>query len=89
MRSIHALLGEGGASDMDGSESRGELSGVLDILERVSRTLDLMWRTAVSDGSEAAVRLGEASHGLHRAIIALSAPIDDRRHGGGSVAMAG
>jgi hypothetical protein len=49
--------------------------GVLDVLQRVSRTLDLMWRSAVANGSDAAASLGEASHGVHRAIIALLPPI--------------
>ena len=49
--------------------------GVLDVLQRVSRTLDLMWRSAVANGSVAAASLGEASHGVHRAIIALLPPM--------------
>ena len=64
---------------MDGAEVTGELSGVLGVLERVSRTLDLMWRSAAHDGGDTAARLGEASHSVHRAIIALSAPADQRR----------
>jgi hypothetical protein len=79
MSTIRARAGDGRASSTKPHEPRGELSGVLEILDRVSATLDVMWRTAVGDGSETAVRLGEASHGVHRAIIALSVPIDDRR----------
>jgi hypothetical protein len=61
---------------MDGMEDTGE---VLEDLERVSRTLDQMWRTALSDGSHLAVHLCDASHGVHRAIIALSSSTDDHR----------
>ena len=59
---------------MDGNEVTHELSGVLDVLERVSKTLDLMWRSAAREGSDTAIRLGEASHSVHRAIIVLSTP---------------
>jgi hypothetical protein len=46
----------------------------------MSRTIDLMWRSAVADRSEAAAALGEASHGVHLAIIALSPPGDYQQH---------
>jgi hypothetical protein len=54
-------------------EDTDELRAVLEDLGRVSKTLDVMWRTAVRDGSDTAVHLGEASHEVHRAIIAMAA----------------
>jgi hypothetical protein len=54
------------------------------ILERMSRKLDLMWRTAASDRSDTAVPLGEASHSVHRAIIALSGPLETRHRNVGT-----
>ena len=74
---VRYLFAEGGCG-MGEVDATGELSGVLGLLQRVSRTLDLMWRSAVSDGSGTALRLGEASHGVHRAIIALSAAVPER-----------
>lgn len=51
------------------------LGGLVSILERVSRTLDLMCRSALAESAgDAAARFGEASDGLHRALIALSEP---------------
>jgi hypothetical protein len=45
---------------------------VLSLLQQAARTIDGMWRTAQTDGqSPASVALGEASHGIHRALIAL------------------
>jgi hypothetical protein len=47
---------------------------VMSLLQRAARTIDAMWRSAQVDGSDtAAVALGEASHGVHRALIALQA----------------
>lgn len=46
---------------------------VLGMLRRVSTTIDLLWRSALTQGTgEVALKLGEASHGVHRALIALS-----------------
>lgn len=46
---------------------------VLRLLQQAARTIDLMWRSAQTDGQHsAAVSLGEASHGVHRALIALT-----------------
>lgn len=46
--------------------------GVLNLLEQAARTIDQMWRAAQSDAKNpTAVALGEASLGVHRAIIAL------------------
>jgi hypothetical protein len=54
---------------------RGETrDGVLSLLQQAVRTIDQMWRSAQADGHlAAAVALGEASHGVHRALIALQA----------------
>lgn len=49
-------------------------AGVLRLLQQAARTIDHMWHAAQSDGRHpAAVALGEASHGIHRALIALQA----------------
>lgn len=46
---------------------------VMRLLQQAARTIDLMWRSAQTDGQHsAAVALGEASHGVHRALIALT-----------------
>ena len=45
---------------------------IVDVLRRASVTLDAMWRAASHRGpTPSAIRLGEASHGVHRALIAL------------------
>jgi hypothetical protein len=47
---------------------------VISLLQQAARTIDSMWRAAQSDGQNPpAVALGEASHGVHRAMIALQA----------------
>lgn len=47
-------------------------SRVMSLLQQAARTIDLMWQSAQTDGQHsAAVALGEASHGVHRALIAL------------------
>lgn len=47
-------------------------AGILDLLQHAARTIDGMWLAAQTDGDHAAsVSLGEASHGVHRALIAL------------------
>ena len=46
---------------------------LLEVVAEVSRAVDEMWWDALADGSsEAAMMLGDASLGLHRAAIALS-----------------
>lgn len=46
--------------------------GILSLLQQAARTVDQMWHSAQADGrNTAAVALGEASHGIHRALIAL------------------
>lgn len=43
------------------------------LLQQAARTIDLMWQSAQTEGQHpAAVALGEASHGVHRAMIALA-----------------
>jgi len=45
---------------------------VLSLLQQAARTIDTLWRTAQIDGHhDASVALGEASLGVHRALIAL------------------
>lgn len=46
---------------------------LVEVLRRASSTIDSLWRAALHDGTgEAALKLGEASQGVHRALIALS-----------------
>lgn len=46
--------------------------GLLSLLREASSTIDGMWRSALQEGpTDAAHRLGEASHAVHRALIAL------------------
>ncbi|HET6965974.1 MAG TPA: hypothetical protein VFH58_14460 [Acidimicrobiales bacterium] len=48
-------------------------SNLVEVLRRASATIDSLWRAALREGTgEAALKLGEASHGLHRALIALA-----------------
>ena len=48
-------------------------SGLLGLLRRASSVIDSMWHTALVEGdADSAVQLGEASQGVHRALIALS-----------------
>jgi hypothetical protein len=45
---------------------------LVSILRDASRAVDGLWRAAMVDGSgEVAMKLGEASQGIHRALIAL------------------
>ncbi len=65
-------------SRASGFGGEGDPTGLylVDVLRRASATIDSLWRTALREGTgENALRLGEASHGLHRALIAL-APTD-------------
>lgn len=51
-------------------------TGLVEVLRRASVTIDFLWRTALAEGaSDLALKLGEASHGVHRALIALSPPV--------------
>ncbi len=48
-------------------------SRVMSLLQQAARTIDLMWQSAQTEGRHSAsVALGEASHGVHRALIALT-----------------
>ncbi len=61
-----------------------EMIEVVVLLRRVGATLDRLWTHALSGGTgRDALRFGEASHGVHRALIALddgldAAPVDVR-----------
>ena len=60
----------------DGSPVLGDATheGVLSLLQQAARTVDHMWHSAQAGGEHsAAVALGEASYGIHRALIALQA----------------
>jgi len=63
-----------GRSDLDdlpdaAGEDVGELIGVL---RRVSRSLDRLWSQALTNAQgDVAMRLGDASQGVHRALVAL------------------
>jgi hypothetical protein len=66
------------ADDLADAQAREDadqqLGCVISLLQQAARTIDSMWRAAQSDGqSPPAVALGEASHGVHRAMIALQA----------------
>ena len=56
----------------DSSYSADTQDGVVGMLQQAARTIDRMWRDAQMEGEHgAAVALGEASLGVHRALIAL------------------
>ncbi len=60
-------------NETSGLASDGGRARVLSLLQQAARTIDQMWRSAQTDGRHtAAVSLGEASHGVHRALIALA-----------------
>jgi hypothetical protein len=51
----------------------GRTGSVLAQLGAASRVVDEMWREALAEGrTEEAIDLGEASQGIHRAMIVLS-----------------
>jgi hypothetical protein len=57
-----------------GSVRSGDQHGaaVIDLLRQVSEVLDQMWREdLVGARGDTAMRIGEASHCVHRALIAL------------------
>jgi hypothetical protein len=46
--------------------------GLMCLLQQAARMIDSMWRTAQADSPNSTmIALGEASHGVHRALIAL------------------
>lgn len=66
---IMAVTGErtNGSNGLEGSAE-----GVLRLLQQAARAIDQMWHSAQHDGrNPASVALGEASQGIHRALIAL------------------
>ncbi len=56
------------------SPSGVEPTGSVDLLRVVSRDVDILWLSALKDGTEEAVALGEASQAIHRALVALDQP---------------
>jgi hypothetical protein len=53
-------------------DSVGSQESVVALLDQAARTIDLMWRSAqMGSDTDEAWALGEASHGVHRALIAL------------------
>ncbi len=59
----------------DGDDDEDTLSRLIDMLQQVDRTLDQMWQKTVPGGNfEDAIRVAEASHDIHRALIALTPP---------------
>jgi erythromycin esterase-like protein len=59
----------------------GDLSEVTALLERVARMIDQMSDDAQLEPvrDDRVVELGDASHGVHRALVALGACATDRR----------
>ena len=58
-----------------------EYAQLCDELRSIARRLDLLWRESLGGGPvPRSMRLGEASQGVHRALIALQE--DQRRTGG-------
>ena len=56
-----------------GPDAPDRRPGLLSILREASSTIDGMWRSALQEGpTETAHRLGEASHAVHLALIALA-----------------
>lgn len=52
---------------------RSSTGTVIRPLREASRLVDSLWRAAVAAGvRDEAMRLGEASHAIHRALVALS-----------------
>lgn len=59
---------------IDGTSVFGDAGreDVLHLLQQAARTVDAMWHAAQADRRNVeAVSLGEASYGIHRALIAL------------------
>ncbi len=53
---------------------QGDRIELMAMLRQASLTIDNLWRAALSDGTDtSALQLGEASQGVHRALIALAA----------------
>ncbi|GEM_PF-5532236 len=67
------LLAPSGVPTMPASEAT-ELAGVAILLRRVSRVVDRMLKVALVEPSgERALQLGEASHAIHQALLAVDA----------------
>ncbi len=64
------LIDRSGLTPTPGAEPAVDVVGML---RQVSAALDSVWRAALaSRAGDSAIRLGEASHGVHRALIALT-----------------
>lgn len=49
-----------------------EETHVVELVRRAGAAVDALWRAALDDGhGESALKFGEASQGIHRALIAL------------------
>lgn len=60
--------------EASGASGEAPDAGLMIILRRASAMIDSMWHEAVADGGDySTVQLAEASQGVHRALIALSA----------------
>ena len=56
----------------EGGPEERRLAGLIGALREASRSLDEMWRKAVAgESADLLVELGDASHGLHIALVAL------------------
>ncbi len=65
------------------SNISGRTGSVLAQLQAAGRVVDEMWREALAEGrSDEAIDLGEASQGIHRAMIVLSSHSPSPPHGG-------
>jgi len=72
-------MGNGNGTHTEADAGAG-LAALAATLRQASRTLDALWRDAI-DGHDGArlVALGDASHGLHLALIALEDGEADQR----------
>jgi len=62
-----------------GEQEKG-LASIATTLREVSHALDAMWRDAVASGDgDRLVELGDASYGLHLALVALDDAAAERR----------
>ena len=56
------------------------LAGLIGALREASSAVDQMWRDAITGvGADVLVELGDASHGLHIALVALEDAETERR----------
>ena len=68
---LHPLLAQAATPPVNDD---GRVIGLVASLREACRDVDDLWRAAIREGSDdMAVQLGEASHAIHRAFIALGA----------------